>query len=148
MKLRKRNQRNPEAGFSLIETMVAIIVLSISLIGLAQLVLVAQQQNRFAGYTTAGIGVAQAKLEELKSLYNSDIANGTMSTDMTPGSHGPETRTIAAPSNTNQGDQQFLVSWEIIDLGRGARAINLTVNPVVANPLQNKTITVNSQFAP
>lgn len=57
-----------EAGFSLVETMVASLVLTIGLVGLAQLLAVATIMHSDARQATTGTVLAQAKLDELMKL--------------------------------------------------------------------------------
>ena len=54
-----------EAGFSLVETMVASLVLTIGLVGLAQLLAVATIMHSDARQATTGTVLAQAKIDEL-----------------------------------------------------------------------------------
>jgi Tfp pilus assembly protein PilV len=54
-----------EAGFSLVETMVASLVLTIGLVGLGQLLAVATVMHSDARQATASTVLAQAKMDEL-----------------------------------------------------------------------------------
>ena len=68
-----------EAGFSLVETMVASLVLTIGLVGLAQLLAVATIMHSDARQATTGTVLAQAKLDELMKAdfsLNSAVALG------------------------------------------------------------------------
>ena len=53
-------------GFSLIEMLIAIVILSISLLALAGLMVTTTQNNSFGGRMTEAATFAQDKLEELK----------------------------------------------------------------------------------
>ena len=68
-----------EAGFSLVETMVASLVLTIGLVGLAQLLAVATIMHSDARQATTGTVLAQAKIDELMKAdfsFNSAVALG------------------------------------------------------------------------
>ncbi len=144
----KTTVRQECKGFTLLETLIALMILAVALLGLAHLVGIAISQNAFARYTTVAIQVAQTKLEDLKSGYNAELESGTVYPDLTPGTHGPETVTLEAPSYTRQGSRQFLVSWEVTSSAGTRKTVAITVNPQVANAMQTKTITVTSLFSP
>jgi Tfp pilus assembly protein PilV len=86
-----------ESGFSLIETMVASLVLTIGLIGLAQLLAVATVMHSDARHATTDTVLAQAKMDELMkdpalqsslSLYSIQI--GSLASNMAPYYDEPE----------------------------------------------------------
>lgn len=56
-----------EAGFTLIEALIAMIVLAFGLIAVANLLVVATTSNRVAGTATAAANVAQQQLELLRA---------------------------------------------------------------------------------
>jgi Tfp pilus assembly protein PilV len=79
--------RNPqsEAGFSLIETMVASLVLTIGLVGLAQLLAVATVMHSDARQATTSTVLAQAKMDELMKVNGmslSSIQLGSLASNM------------------------------------------------------------------
>lgn len=135
-------------GFSLIETMIAMAVLAVSLLGLAQLFGVALYQNSFARYNTMAITVGQGKLEQLKGLYNADLETGNSSSDLSNGTHGPESVILQAASSSNQGDWEFLVSWTVTSPSSAEKTVTVTVAPRYQNPLQTKTLSITSHFSP
>ncbi|MGH9340716.1 MAG: prepilin-type N-terminal cleavage/methylation domain-containing protein [Acidobacteriota bacterium] len=148
MKKRKNSVLTDEKGFTLLETAIAISILAIALMGLAHLLALALHQNSFARYNSVAVNLAQAKLEELRTTYNSDLENETSSQSVTAGSHGPETVTVTSPDYTNQADWQFLVSWEVADSGQSQKSVTVSVNPQNQNQLESKTIAVTSHFSP
>ncbi len=135
-------------GFTLLEVIVAIVVLTVALLGLAQMIMVSVEQYAFARWDTKATQVAQSKLENLKSLFSGEVETGVDDADLVTGDHGPEMVTLAAPSGTWGEPSDFWVRWQISDLTGGQKLIAITVTPPVPNPRQNETITVMSQFAP
>ena len=74
-----------EAGFSLVETMVASLVLTIGLVGLAQLLAVATVMHSDARQATTSTVLAQAKMDELMksgTLSLSSVQLGSIASNM------------------------------------------------------------------
>jgi type IV pilus assembly protein PilV len=93
-------------GFSLVEVLIAIVVLSIALMGLATLQVRAMRSNDLANRTTQATNLAQNKLEEL--LFR--VATGeTFAAGVTQDDGNP----VAVPAD-NEG-AIFTRSWEFID---------------------------------
>ncbi len=141
-----------EKGFTLVESMIAVAVLSISLVGLAQLMAVALQQSSFARYNTMAVEVAQMKLEELRTEYNNELKTNIASSNLTAGSHpsgspGYEPVILTAPTYSNIGDSQFQVSWTLAVSGK-AKTVTVTVDPQVQNELTSKSLSISTVFSP
>jgi uncharacterized protein (TIGR02598 family) len=84
---RRSRVRRIFPGFSLIEVAVATAVLTVGILGLAQLLVVATDANRTARATTTAAVLARSKLEELRAApFDSLTASppGTLAMD-TPG---------------------------------------------------------------
>ena len=82
-----------EAGFSLVETMVASVVLTVGLVGLAQLLAVATVMHSDARQASVGTMLAQAKLDELMKAnfsFGSTIQMGSLASNMAPYFDQPE----------------------------------------------------------
>jgi len=60
-------------GFTLLEVLIAFIILAVGLLGLAALQIIAIKANAFSKEMTQASAIAQAKLEELKNLPFSDV---------------------------------------------------------------------------
>ncbi len=123
-----------DSGFTLIESMIALAVLAITLLGLGQLVSTAVRQNASTRFETMGGLIAQEKLEALRGEYNRELESETGSSDLTAGSHGPETLIMEAPAGSSMGDSEFEVSWTVIIAGP-QKTVNVTVEPQVSNEL-------------
>lgn len=136
-----------EKGFTLIESIIALAVLAVSLLGLAQLMAVALRQNAFARSNTMAITLAQEKLEELRTKYNTELESGTANGDLTSGTHGPNEISLTAPAGSTTGDYRFEVGWEVTITGK-QKTIQVTVAPIEQNELTSKTISVTTVFSP
>ena len=64
-------------GFSLIEMLIALVILSISLLALAGLMATTTKNNSFGGHMTEAATFAQDKLEELKVTPWGNVVSGT-----------------------------------------------------------------------
>ena len=65
-----------EDGFSLIEVMIAIVILMVGLLSLAQMMVLSTHANTLSGRMTSCSGVARERLERLKAVpfYNDPVA--------------------------------------------------------------------------
>ncbi len=61
------NRTNDERGFSLIEVMVAIVILTVGLLSLAQMMVAATNANTLSGRMTSCSALAKEQLERLKA---------------------------------------------------------------------------------
>ncbi len=148
-----KTSKKRSAGFSVLELLVAVTVIGISLLGLAQLMAVAMQQNSFARYNTAGMEVARGKLEELKADYNRYLETGVPATSLSDGEHGPET--VALPSQTESyATRSLTVKWWVQSASATRKNVRITVWPTGERTdedflsKQAKAITVNTAFTP
>ncbi len=129
-----KSRISKESGFTLIESMIALAVLAITLLGTVQLMSTAIRQNASTRFETMGTLIAQEKLESLRGEYNNELEANTGSSDLTAGSHGPETMIMEAPTGSSMGDTQFEVSWTVTIAGP-QKIVNVTVEPQVSNQL-------------
>jgi type IV pilus modification protein PilV len=102
-----------EDGFTLIEVMVALVILSIGLLGLAALQLVAVKGNAFSTEMTYATMLAQQQAEILKSRPYTDA-------DLTEGSHS---------AVGNSKGVQYTVTWNVTNDSPDTdmKTVNLTV---------------------
>jgi type II secretory pathway pseudopilin PulG len=149
-------RRRGDAGFSLVETIVATAILATSLVALAQLFAISVKTNAGARNTTFAIVLAQQKIEQLRALTWGFDTLGLPITDTTTNtSVSPETAVggkglSSSPSNTLQaatdGYVDYLDSTGTL-LGGGTVAPDNTVytrrwmiEPLPTNP--NNTIVI------
>ena len=120
MEIIKNNQKflkglRPRQGFTLIEMLIALVILAISLLALAGLMTTTTKNNAFGGRLTEAATFAQDKLEELRAYRWDSIPLNITSID------SPESRTgiqytrswIARlnPLNTNLKEIEITVNW-------------------------------------
>jgi prepilin-type N-terminal cleavage/methylation domain-containing protein len=74
-------------GFSLIEVLVALVILSFSLLALAGLMVTTTKNNSFGNHMTEAATFAQDKLEELRAIKWENLNDGNH-TDQQPGATG------------------------------------------------------------
>jgi len=143
---------NRESGFSLVETMMAMLLLAVSFLALGQLVAVAANQNALSRNTSVEIAVAMGKLEELRRLYNQQLAAGAV--NLTSSS---STETMRF-ENSRQGSENtsttpvgsYIVRWTVTPVA-GSTAeftVKVEVEPTYRNRSQSKTVEIFSHFAP
>ncbi len=142
-------KESTQQGFSLIECMIALAILSITMLGVIQLFGISIRQSSFARYNTLAVVVAQEKLEQLQAEYNYEWETGAPAASLTDGPHGPETVTLQAPAGSGSGDREFEVSWDVDVSGTGlSKTVTATVAPDVANEFETKTLSMTAVFAP
>lgn len=64
-------------GFSLLELLVALVILSLSLVALAGLTTTSTKNNAFSYHITEAVTLAQDKMEELRAMPLSKISGGS-----------------------------------------------------------------------
>lgn len=146
--MKEQRETGRQEGFTVLETLIALTVLAIALLGLAQLVGISINQNAFARHNTVGIQLAQERLEQLRAQYNRELETGVTSANLAAGTYGPETVTLSASDRTGQRDREFLVSWTITPAGGTRKSVSVTVTARNQYALQTKTLTIHSLFSP
>jgi prepilin-type N-terminal cleavage/methylation domain-containing protein len=103
---------NKPKGFSLIEVLIALVILSVSLLALAGLMVTTTRNNSFGGHLTEGVTFAQQRLEELRvAPYNTIVTQG------------PVTQT-GVPSGIN-----YAINWIVVpNADDSLRRVTMTVN--------------------
>jgi prepilin-type N-terminal cleavage/methylation domain-containing protein len=153
---KSRFNRSNSAGFSLVETIVAMAILATSLIAMAQLFAVATKNNVNARATTSSTILANQKLEQLRSLsWGFDVIGLPVSdfeSDTTTLPPSPDGGTGLSPSPGNTLTDNVPGYVDYIDrygaaLGTGAAAPPNTtfvrrwsIEPLPTNP--NNTLII------
>ena len=131
------------AGFSLIEVMIAIVILTVGLLSLAQMMVVATNANALAGRMTASAALAKQQLELLKAApFYTNPANPSFASMNPLLSEGGE-----LDSNENGYFQLYNADGEPVDPGNGSLfvvrwQIEQLVDPKGSMPLAMLRITV------
>jgi type IV pilus assembly protein PilV len=104
-------------GFTLLEVMIALVILSVGLLGLAGLQLVAVKGNSFSTEMTYATMLAQQHAETLKNLPYTDA-------NLAPADEGNPHTAIG-----NSKGVQYAVSWTVTDNtpATDMKTVNLTV---------------------
>ena len=93
----------------MIEVLIALVILSVSLLALASLMAVTTKNNSFGGHVTEGATFAQDKLEELRAIRWDQI---TASNDQRTGATGiVYARTWNVTQNGNLKTITIRVNW-------------------------------------
>jgi prepilin-type N-terminal cleavage/methylation domain-containing protein len=109
MKLSMRSKRSK--GFSMVEVLIALLILAISLLALAGLMVTTTRNSSFGGHMTEASTFAQDKLEQLRVSPWAGVATGN---DTTLGSTGiTYTRnwTVTPNADGNQRWVSITLTW-------------------------------------
>jgi len=120
--------------------------LAITMLGVIQLFGVSVRQNSFARYNTMAVVVAQECLEGLQTEYNNEWEYGTVSANLTAGTHGPEMVTLRAPAGSGSGDRDFELTWTV-NVSGPSKTVTASVAPMVVNDFQSKTMNMTAVFS-
>lgn len=127
----KRPTREPgQKGFTLIEAIVAMIIITVGLIMLAHLMVVSITMHETTEAEVKSIELAQAKLESLKAQFSNSLASGNLPADLAEGFHGPETLAIQTNDSDTQNYLYFDLSWTITDLSGGQKQVTMSISPM------------------
>lgn len=82
-KLRLKERKRGQEGWTLVEVLVAIIILTVGLLGVGTMQIAAIRGNFMGGNTSIALSLASQKMEDLfnKTYTHADLSSGT---------HGPE----------------------------------------------------------
>ena len=145
---RHRAGSRPDKGFTLLEVLVALLVLSIGLLGIGKLMMLSARANDSAYMRSQATALAYTILDAMRANRQAAIVQGY---DTAMGVFpGPVTCTVAAPCNSGQQAQNDLNLWGAslaaqLPLGQGSVA-TLTA-PDVVTGANNVTATVTVQWA-
>ena len=150
----KCRQRSDD-GFTLVEMLIAIIILTFGLLAAGQLLLVAMGSSSLSRSKGGAAGAAANKVEFLADLYRQN----PNASDLTTGSHGPDVVQVLNPIN-NRVLNRFNVAWTVATVpdpragkNLNARMVTVTVTPVDGSGAThnvaglNKAVSVSSIFS-
>lgn len=147
--MKERTQTAPQVkgseGFSLVESLIALLIMSTGMLAIAQLMLVSFSGPTLARSKSAAAIVANDKLRFLAARYRVDPDDASL----TLGAHGPEQVAIQNPSNggtMNRFSVNYTVAtvpdpraWKVLQ----ARMISLTVTPIGTDGNDNRKVMQN-----
>jgi prepilin-type N-terminal cleavage/methylation domain-containing protein len=107
---RRRRHRPAQAGFTMIEVMVAVLLTAIAASGLIGLYIVQSRAQGYSRHATEATVLAQDELERLRLASRTGTATGTLITE-TGGVGGIFTRTSIVTSGTQFVDMTVTVGW-------------------------------------
>lgn len=125
----KFREKKREKGFTILEVLIAISILSIGILAVASLQASAIRGNDFAGSATNGTIWAADKMEKLIAMAFDDYGDSNLRDTDGDGDGGLDDATIAtADHNETQGDWTIL--WNISDnsLIDNTKTVNVIVN--------------------
>ena len=142
-------------GFTIIEMLISLAVLSFGLLAAGQLLFLATTASSLSRSKQTASVAAQDRLESLADLYRRDSG----SAELTPGDHGPTQVHVLNPKSSREINR-YDVAWNVAPLSdprrrvlRG-RLVTVTVTPVnlagAANsrPPLNKVVNMATIFSP
>jgi prepilin-type N-terminal cleavage/methylation domain-containing protein len=119
-------------GFSMIEVMVALVILAVGILGISKLQGVLIKNSSNANQRTIAVSLAQQKIDDLKSfvLLNADVNGDNIDDAWTSGITWPVTQQSFAFIANNKGGKIDSADWgnEIV-IGNYAYKLDWTVNP-------------------
>lgn len=113
--------RRREGGFTLVEVMIAIVILTVGLLSLAQMMVLATSSNQLSGRMTSSANTAKEQLERLKAIpfYTDPIAR-VRSPELQDGQYTRYFDPDGLPEDHPDYGGPFLeVNWEISTVQTG-----------------------------
>jgi type IV pilus assembly protein PilV len=119
--MRSKPSINCQEGFTLVELMIALVVLSVGLTALAALQISAIKGNAFSKRMTTAVTIANAKLEQVKNTSYANIQsesstqvtaanmNFTRQVTVTNDSPAPNTKTVNVTVTWKDGSKSYTV---------------------------------------
>ncbi len=123
-----RAHSDKRAGFTLIELMIAIVMLSFGLLGMAGLMVSSTQVQQLATTRSQMTLVAESKLEELRS-YGMTAATDPLRVRLNVGGSMAAPMAGYADSAQAPGGRWYYRRWQIVNDIAGMRRVNLRVVP-------------------
>lgn len=123
-------------GFSLVEAMVSMFLLTMVLLGIAQLIGVSIHLQRASEDVTSATALVEQKLEELKNFDFAVLAaGGSINAD--------QAGFFDTPDVNNDGIVDYTRRWEVLDLGAGKVVrVRVIAELAVLGPAKDSMMTV------
>jgi prepilin-type N-terminal cleavage/methylation domain-containing protein len=128
-------------GFSLIEMMIALVILTFGLLTAGQMLFIAASASSLARSKGTAAILAQDELESLADVYQRDPLDQNLSI----GSHGPRQTGIINPANRSILNR-YGITWDVSDVPDLRQGIHLNLRRVrVTITPESQSGTVNSK---
>jgi type IV pilus assembly protein PilV len=101
----KKKVCDNQSGFTLLEVLIGISILTIGLLGVAQMQIMGIQGNYFSGNTTTALTLAEEKMEDL-------LGKGYTHAELTSGNHPDANNPI---DETGQAGGIYSRTWNVTD---------------------------------
>jgi type IV pilus assembly protein PilV len=100
-------------GFTLIEVLISLVILSVALLGLAGLMVQTTKNNSYGGLMTEAATFAQDKFEEMRAIGWLKINHNTTTIDNPKSSTGVNytRRVVTKPINANLTEINITINW-------------------------------------
>jgi prepilin-type N-terminal cleavage/methylation domain-containing protein len=125
-----RTPMRQPAGFTLVELMIAIVMLAFGLLGMAGLMVSSTQVQQLSTSRSQMTTVAESKLEELRS-YGQTAATDPLRLRLNVGGSMVAPVANYADSAQAPGGRWFYRRWQIVNDIAGMRRVNLRIVPRV-----------------
>lgn len=134
-----------QSGFTLIEALIALVVLSLGLFGLMQIQTRVMTETGDSKTRTAAVNIAQEKLEELRNGSYDSVVSGGDTVQAAAGGTWTFTRswTVTSKTNPNYKEVSIIASWTSPrqgELGADVEAVTLTTYIAESIPVALDTI--------
>jgi prepilin-type N-terminal cleavage/methylation domain-containing protein len=123
----------PRRGFTLIELMVAIVLITVGLIGSAALMATSLRYQRGASSREEMLALAEAKLDELRSYQNATVASG-LRAKLAVGGSLTSAVTDYNDNPTSPTGKAYVRRWEITNGTVRTRSVQVRVTPGYSDP--------------
>jgi prepilin-type N-terminal cleavage/methylation domain-containing protein len=123
----RKNLKN-RSGFTLVELMMAIVMLSFGLLGLAGLMVSSTQVQQLSTTRSQMTLVAESKLEELRS-YGMTAATDPLRARLNVGGSMAAAMANYADSAQAPGGRWYYRRWQVVNDIAGIRRVNLRIVP-------------------
>jgi prepilin-type N-terminal cleavage/methylation domain-containing protein len=130
---------NRSGGFSLIEVMMALMILTFGLLSIGQLLFVAASSGSLSRSKETAVITAQSKMEYLSGVYSLNPS----ATELTPGNHGPQQAEVPNPVDGTTLNK-FNITWVVQGVsdprpGRtvSAKRVTVTITPIEPGGAEN-----------
>lgn len=137
-----KSLKNGQAGYTLIEMMVAVTILAVALLGLGGLVATSMQNNLKNDLRGIAVRVAGETAEAIRTQPFDSVANGSLAPyDNTNAALAPDFQLFPNPvRQVRSGSRAFTVSWTV--LLRSDDLLEVSIQ--VQYTLKGETLTNNS----